>query len=306
MLTLLQSDALAALSIFPSEYFQCCITSPPYYGLRDYEEAGQLGLEASPDEYVDQIMAVFGEVRRVLREDGTCWLNLGDAYANDTKWGGTSGNKNSTSAAGGYQGQRSKRITGLKPKDLIGIPWRVAFALQADGWWLRSEIIWNKPNAMPSSVKDRPTSSHEHIFLLTKSQSYQYDWKAIVEPFADARQGRDGAKQSSKRNVGGRIDGYTKPNNIDPSKNGGRNKRSVWSVNTQPYKGPHFATFPEALIEPCVLAGSKPGDKIIDPFCGTGTVGLLCAKHGREFVGIDLSIKLAVKRLTEAGHEVDH
>lgn len=247
------------------ECVQTVVTSPPYWGLRDYGVSGQIGLEPTPEDYVATMVAVFREVRRVLRDDGTVWLNLGDSYANDTKWGGQSGEKNYTSAGGGYHGQRDRRDTGLKPKDLCGIPWRVAFALQADGWYLRSDIIWAKPNPMPESVTDRPTRAHEYIFLLSKSATYFYDAGAIREPNLESSIQRmmkpwngetvRGHPSGRAQMVsGGRAGGNAPMANVDPL---GRNKRSVWIINSEPTPEAHFATFPQKLIEPCILAGTS-------------------------------------------------
>jgi DNA modification methylase len=226
---------------------------------------GQFGLEPTPALYVEHMVEVFEEIRRVLRPDGTAWLNLGDSYNGSGGFApgapsNEAGSKQTT--VGGdskvaYTSKKRRGVSTLKPKDLVGIPWRVAFGLQDDGWYLRSDIIWAKGNPMPESVRDRPTRAHEFIFLLTKESSYFYDQHAIREGFADARMGRDGGKQESVRNVGGRKDGYTKPNNIDPSANGGRNKRTVWNVNPKSYPGAHFAVWPEELVEPMIKAGSS-------------------------------------------------
>ena len=262
---LLTGDVRERLAELPDASVQCCVTSPPYWGLRDYGTDGQLGLEPTPDAYVASMVAVFREVRRVLREDGTLWLNVGDSYAS------SGGERTYWSSDGGTgRGPGTKRhdvpTSGLKPKDLVGIPWRVAFALQADGWYLRSDIIWNKPNPMPESVTDRPTKSHEYLFLLTKRPTYYYDADAVRESFADDRMGRDGGTAPSQRNRGGRTDGLTKPSGIDPSLNGGRNCRSVWTITTQPYPDAHFATFPEALPERCIKAGTSERGQC--PTCG--------------------------------------
>jgi DNA modification methylase len=251
----------------------CVVTSPPYWRLRDYGTAGQLGLEPTPDEYIANMVQVFREVRRVLRDDGCLWLNMGDRYGAGTR----STREVSTKTKHGYWNNPAINLrpqAGLKPKNLVGVPWMLAFALRADGWYLRSDIIWSKPNPMPESVTDRPTKTHEYIFLLTKRSRYFYDAGAVREAFADSRQGRDGSTQKSQRNRGGRTDGYTKPNNIDPSANGGRNLRSVWTITTQPYPGAHFATFPEALPERCIKAGTsergccpecgKPWERVVD------------------------------------------
>ena len=256
-----QGRNLDLLAEMPDGSVQTCITSPPYWGLRDYGEDGQLGLEPTPEEYVNNMVAVFREVRRVLRDDGTLWLNLGDSYCSTDKWGGGGSNTGKHTVADGevpsWAVRRRKRaIPGIKPKDLVGIPWRVAFALQADGWYLRSDIIWHKPNPMPESVTDRPTKAHEYIFLLSKSPRYYYDADAIREAATESTFARLQANGTSAV--------------VDPSRNdaapdmakaphpSGRNKRSVWTVTTKPFRGAHFAVFPPDLIEPCVLAGSSP------------------------------------------------
>lgn len=267
---ILQGDCRETLKTLPDNSVHCCVTSPPYFGLRDYGCDGQIGLEASPREFIDQMVTVFREVRRVLRDDGTLWLNLGDSYAGS--WGAQGrpqgdGDMNGRSVASARQigahprfkditGTRGKEM-GLKPKDLMGIPWRVAFALQEDGWWLRSEIIWHKPNPMPESVTDRPTKSHEQIFLLTKSPDYFYDYVAIQEPVSGTAHSRgnginpkatvNGYKTKQNESFSGAINGMVSE----------RNKRTVWTVSTKPYKGAHFATFPPDLIEPCILAGTS-------------------------------------------------
>jgi len=303
-------DALDTLRQFRDGCVQTCVTSPPYFGLRDYGEAGQIGLEPSPDEFVAALVEVFREVHRVLRDDGTLWLNLGDSYSrspakggsgpggkNEDRWGygvaqsAKTGSSDGTVGRGDRPGSRSG---GLGEKQLLGIPWRVAFALQADGWFLRQDIIWHKPNPMPESVTDRCTKAHEYIFLLSKSPKYFFDNVAIKE----AASGRPpGNKKPTK---GGReyaeTDGdyhRTAANLHNIGARETRNKRSVWTVTTKPFKGAHFATFPPDLIEPCILAGSAPGDVVLDPFGGAGTVNLVCARHGRTGVYIDLNPEYA-------------
>jgi len=265
----------------------CCVTSPPYWWLRDYGAPGQLGLERTPEEYVARMVAVFREVRRVLRDDGTLWLNLGDCYA-------TGAGKVGECPGGGKQGDNWKGATtspnrmplfGLKPKDLVGIPWRVAFALQADGWYLRSDIIWAKPNPMPESVTDRPTKAHEYLFLLTKSKTYYYDAEAIKE----AGSGRcPGNKQYKYDGLKGHETkhGILAQSNVPQVS---RDKRTVWTVATQPYSGAHFATFPPKLIEPCILAGCPVGGVVLDPFVGSGTTVAVAVAHRRSAVGLDIS-----------------
>ena len=262
---LLTGDSRYALGSFPSDYFQCCVTSPPYWGLRDYDMEGQIGAEDIVDVYLDDLVTIFREVKRTLKSDGTLWLNIGDSYTSGNRTWRDSDKKN---AARGMA-YRPPTPEGLKPKDLIGIPWRIALALQQDGWYLRSDIIWHKPNCQPESVKDRPTRSHEYIFLFSKSEKYFYDSEAILEPCHDSR--------------------------------GTRNRRSVWSINTVPYKGAHFAVFPKELVRLCVLAGSKPDSYILDPFSGSGTVAEVCVENNRNCVGIELNpnyIKLAQERLS--------
>lgn len=250
-------DAREVLPALPGESVQCCVTSPPYWSLRDYGVEGQIGAEEDPHDYISHLCAVFDEVRRILRPDGTFWLNIGDSYTSGGRTWRAPDKKN----GGRAMHYRPPTPAGLKPKDLIGVPWRVAFALQAAGWYLRSDIIWYKPNCQPESVRDRPTQSHEYLFLFTKSERYYYDTEAVREP-------RDDGK-------------------------GLRNRRSVWQVNTTPCPEAHFATFPPELVEPCILAGSEPGATVLDPFFGTGTVGAVARKHGRACTGIELKREYA-------------
>lgn len=301
---ILQGDCRDVLGSLPDGSINCCVTSPPYFGLRDYGVEGQLGLEPTPDEFVSAMVEVFREVRRVLRDDGTLWLNLGDSYANDGKWGGSTGGKHASALHGNSGIGRRLLTTGLKPKDLIGIPWRVAFALQADGWYLRQDIIWHKPNPMPESVTDRCTKAHEYIFLFAKSERYYFDVDAIREPYATAD--RRGPRRSYKPGSASshRLDDgheeMTGPFAGLPLNPNGRNRRSVWTVSTKPFKGAHFATFPPDLIEPCVLAGCPVDGTVLDPFFGAGTTGLVAQKHGRNCVGIELNpdyIAIANERL---------
>jgi DNA modification methylase len=312
----LVGDVRDKLAELPAGSVQCCVTSPPYFGLRDYGVAGQIGLERTPAEFVAEMVNLFRLVREAMREDGTLWLNLGDSYAG--YWGDKKardeGRASSADTNGWTNGFNMNarpqfdhlRGAGLKPKDLIGIPWRVALALQADGWYLRSDIIWHKPNPMPESVTDRPTKSHEYVFLLTKAERYYYDAEAIAEPCAEVSLER--VKSSWKCD---RV-------NISPAGNGsidvpvmgsrwapeeGRNCRSVWSIATQSYPEAHFATFPEALPERCIKAGSKEGDTVLDPFCGSGTTGAVSMRLGRHFVGIELNpayAELSRKRIGSA------
>jgi len=250
-------DVRTILPTLKAGSVQCVVTSPPYWGLRDYGVTGQIGLEPTPEAYVENMVQVFREVKRVLRDDGTVWLNLGDSYNSTSGFSRANKQWARKGRDGGANDKKEIKHPTLKTKDLIGIPWRVAFALQADGWYLRSDIVWHKPNPMPESVTDRPTKSHEYLFLLTKSVQYYYDAEAVREPAQDSKSGR--------------------------------NLRSVWTINPKPYAEAHFATFPEKLVEPCVKAGTKHGDTVLDPFAGSGTTGLVAGKLGREFVGIELN-----------------
>lgn len=308
--TILQGDALAMLRTLPPESVQCVVTSPPYYGLRDYGAAGQIGLEETPAAYVAKLVEVFREVRRVLKDDGTLWLNLGDTYANSTRQTGRNdggygcASSNFHGMAKEYTKTKVKTKISLKPKNLLGIPWRVAFALQDDGWILRSDIIWHKNNPMPESVTDRPTKSHEYLFLLAKSERYYYCADAIREA-APLRTGNDGtfARKNGKSThliipgQGHAIHRDDRNDRVPP----GRNKRTVWTIATYPYPGAHFAVMPPNLVEPCILAGSRPGDVVLDPFSGSGTVAMVSVQAGRQYLGIELNptyIELARKRLS--------
>lgn len=283
---ILIGDCRERLRELPDASVHCCVTSPPYFGLRDYGVDGQIGLEDTPDAFVAELVAVFREVRRVLRDDGTLWCNLGDSYAATTKGAGGVGKQHSN--AGSVMGDRSWRIpVGLKSKDLIGIPWRVAFALQADGWWLRQDIIWHKPNPMPESVTDRCTKSHEYIFLLTKSATYHYDAAAIAEAANTDIQERKRANGVGSEAQGKRSGTGNLTANCGVSET--RNRRSVWTVATQPFSEAHFATFPPALIEPCILAGCPVGGTVLDPFGGAGTTGLVADRLGRNAILIELN-----------------
>ena len=310
---ILQGDCRDVLKTLPDESVHCVVTSPPYFGLRDYGAAGQIGLEKEPHEYVAAIVEVFIELRRILRPDGIAWLNLGDSYAGsgkggnppDSEWAGFVGNSAREAAATVPAGE--KRVpAGLKAKDLIGIPWRVAFALQAGGWWLRQDVIWAKPNPMPESVRDRCTKAHEYIFLLSKSERYYYDAAAIAEPFADERNGNPGGGGQYAKEAFA----YAGPNaqsglqkgvwNEDGSKVT-RNKRSVWTVPTQSFRDAHFATFPPDLIEPCILAGCPVGGTVLDPFGGAGTTGLVADRLQRHAILVELNTEyadLAKRRIT--------
>ena len=302
-------DCRAVLPTLEAGSVQTCVTSPPYWGLRDYGHAGQIGLEPTPAEYVAEMVAVFREVRRVLRDDGTLWLNLGDSYnaAGRNGHGTRQGFKQGTNraSAAGADHTRPSDAT-LKPKDLVGIPWRVAFALQADGWYLRSEIIWHKLNPMPESVRDRPTKAHEQIFLLSKNEQYFYDADAIAEKSAYPGDNRAARTDTRKQVDPMCMDNGSRARTGNPTGDT-RNKRSVWTVATQPFKEAHFATFPPALIEPCILAGSKPGDAVLDPFGGSGTTGQVAEALGRKWTLIELSPeyeKLGVDRTRQTGMEL--
>ena len=265
-----------------------CVTSPPYYGLRNYgDEENQIGLEQSPEEYVDEMVKVFREVKNVLTNDGTCWVNIGDSYYNYRPGRGQGLAKQTVSNTRqdlpDVCPRRGNRIEGVKEKDLIGIPWMFAFAMRADGWYLRQDIIWHKPNPMPESVKDRCTKAHEYIFLFSKDKKYYYDNEAIKEPVKqdwgtrDRTNGKYHNPGTGLQPHSGLTKSYTK-----------RNKRSVWSVNKKPYKGAHFATYPAELIEPCIKAGSEEGDTILDPFMGSGTTAMVAKQLGRYYLGCEL------------------
>jgi len=287
--TVYQGDALETLRLMLSESVNCCVTSPPYWGLRDYGVDGQMGLERTPEEYVAAMVAVFREVRRVLRTDGTLWLNLGDSYARE---GGSAGGGNALLHMDGISKRNCSPPDNLKPKDLVGIPWRLAFALQDDGWYLRSDIIWHKPNPMPESVKDRPTKSHEYLFLLAKSADYYYDHEAIKEPVKcpEANTPDDWARVYSRRRA---VVPEVRQEKIAvesaDSRPSTRNARTVWTIPTESYPDSHFATFPRALVRPCILAGCPEGGVVLDPFAGSGTTLEVARAHCRQSVGIELN-----------------
>ena len=283
-------NCLDHLEFMPDQSVNCCVTSPPYFGLRDYGADGQIGLEQTPEEYVDKMVEVFREVRRVLRDDGTLWLNLGDSYAN----GGRKTRDSDSKLQQRGMGTRPADGEGVKQKDLIGIPWMLAFALRADGWYLRQEIIWHKPNPMPESVKDRCTKAHEQIFLLSKSPRYYFDSEAMKEDAVGGQTGKAASfkREGSKREqtIPGQAYGTHRPEREDVAYNGEkRNRRSVWNVATRPYKGAHFATFPPALIEPCILAGCPVGGVVLDPFGGSGTTAGVALANGREAIICELN-----------------
>ncbi len=295
---IIHGNCLEVLKRFDENSIDCCVTSPPYWGLRDYGVDGQLGLESTPDEYVQKLVDVFREVKRILKDEGTLWLNLGDSYTG-SNYAGIEDNK----AAGKgskktvVKERPNKVVKGLKPKDLVGIPWRVAFALQADGWYLRSDIIWYKPNPMPESVRDRPTKAHEYIFLLAKSRKYYFDNDAIREDPKPTSGVINGAPLMGKHR---RVEGGRKTQRREYKEIKGANKRSVWIVSTKPFSEAHFATFPPDLIEPCILAGCPSGGIVLDPFFGAGTTGLVAMRNGRQYIGVELNeeyIEIAEKRL---------
>lgn len=303
---IIQGDALSVLKTLPAESVQCCVTSPPYYGLRDYGEEGQLGLEDTPEQFISALADIFDEVKRVLKHDGTLWVNIGDSYAGSGKvpagnLGKAHDERNMTKA----KIKRANVPYECKPKDLIGVPWMLAFELRRRGWYLRQDIIWHKPNPMPESVTDRCTKSHEYIFLLSKSPSYYYDGEAIKEPTVTHDTHLRDRNSTRLNNVPGRskMGGLTH-NDYDK-----RNKRDVWSVQTKPYSGAHFATYPEELILPCILAGSKKGDTILDPFNGAATTGVVCLKNEREYIGIELNpeyVKLSESRLSDVQEQIEN
>jgi DNA modification methylase len=320
--TLHVGDCRTVLASLPAGSVNCCVTSPPYYGLRDYKVAGQIGLEPTLAEYVAEMVAVFREVRRVLADDGTLWLNLGDSYAGS--WGnqGRKEDRGSQRPINGpmmqavdddrYPSSGSKtgsldRAPGLKSKDLMGVPWRVAFALQADGWYLRQDIIWHKPAPMPLSVRDRCTTAHEYLFLLSKSPRYYYDADAIAEPAVTAGKPikmADGWDTGPGGHGAFHRDGREKGQYLGVVQSETRNKRSVWTIPTRPYPEAHFATYPPDLIRPCVLAGCPEGGVVLDPFGGSGTTAAVASKLGRRCVTIELNpdyAGLIRKRFTLAG-----
>jgi DNA modification methylase len=325
--TVLLGDCIEQMRTLPDQSVHTCVTSPPYFGLRDYGHEGQIGLEETPDAFVAKLVEVFREVRRVLRDDGTLWLNLGDSYATSTKGDNRSNAQERPRDAGGFHSGSGARWAtgtwkvspGLPEKNLLGIPWRVAFALQADGWYLRQDIIWHKPNPMPESVRDRCTKAHEYVFLLSKGPRYYFDAEAIAQPLAETSKARlsqptlaeqagsdrvPGKTNGAMKAVGPRFGGAkygdddaemprTKSGNEWKGGAGKANRRSVWTVTTKPFKGAHFATFPPDLIEPCVLAGAPLGGTVLDPFGGSGTTAGVAVKHGRKAILCELNPEYA-------------
>ena len=307
-------DCLETLRLMPAGIVNTCVTSPPYFGLRDYGHDGQIGLEATPEQYIARLVAVFHEVRRVLRDDGILWINIGDSYSVQHIGRRDHGTSSPTSRLGPnkdgipfgteIKATGNRLISGLKPKDLIGIPWMLAFALRADGWYLRQDIIWHKPNPMPESVRDRCTKAHEYLFLLTKSERYYFDAGAIKEDAvgqnlhdltgpgyaAPGQAPNTGNRKALRTDIESRHRSQIKGGqSLQAEPDGRRNKRSVWTVATTPYKGAHFATFPPALIEPCILAGAPAGGVVLDCFFGSGTTGQVAQALGRNFIGCELN-----------------
>jgi DNA modification methylase len=305
---IIQGDVLDGLRAMADESVNCCVTSPPYWGLRDYGHDGQIGLEETPEAYISKMVEVFREVKRVLRGDGTLWLNLGDSYAGPGCGpAGSSATVGATLSGCQSVGRFDKTVVGLKPKDLVGIPWRVAFALQADGWYLRQDIIWSKPNPMPESVTDRCTKAHEYVFLLSKSSRYWYDADAVKEEDAGRAAGNvNGFKNRQGTASFHVVSGGEGSDGWEPGT--GRNRRSVWHIATQPFPGAHFAVMPQKLVEPCILAGCPEGGLVLDPFTGSGTVGIVACRLGRRFVGCELNpeyVAMAEKRLFEATRQLN-
>ncbi len=303
----LVGDCIESMRQLPDQSVNCCVTSPPYFGLRDYGVDGQIGLEQTPERFIAKLVEVFREVRRVLRDDGTLWLNIGDSYARPLGKGGSGpGGKNRDWYGDNYGEAGGAGVPGgCKPKDLIGIPWMLAFALRADGWYLRQDIIWHKPNPMPESVRDRCTKAHEYVFLLSKSERYYFDSEAMKEPAETTPRGKSHsfARKTATTPPPGSPANF-RPDRDDVSHSETRNRRSVWAVATRPYKGAHFATFPPALIEPCILAGCPVGGTVIDPFGGSGTTAGVAVKHGRNAILCELNpeyAELIPDRVTQIG-----
>ena len=293
---ILNGDSVEMLKTLPANSVHCCVTSPPYYALRDYGAAGQIGREDTPEQYIEQLITVFSEVWRVLRPDGTLWVNIADTYCGT----GNKGSYNDPKNPKGRTGQHisiNRHVPGCKQKDMIGIPWLLAFALRSEGWYLRNAIVWEKGNAMPEGAKDRLTRSYEFVFLLAKSKTYYYDGMAIAEPTAESTKARLKRARGQHKYTDG-LPGQPAQNINSPQAAGTitdamippyRNKRDVWRINTAPYKGAHFAAFPPKLAETCILAGCPPGGIVLDPFFGSGTTGLVAVQTGRQYIGIDIN-----------------
>lgn len=304
----LVGDCLATLPTIPSESVDCCVTSPPYFGLRDYGHADQIGLEETPDQYVAKMVAVFAEVKRILKPSGTCWLNIGDSYASDTKGSGGTGkgtiHGSRVHGNNGHQSHAARKVScDVPPKNLLGIPWRLAFALQADGWYLRDEIIWHKPNPMPESVTDRCTKAHEKVFLLAKSERYFFDAEAIAEPSIDPP-GKSRGGSLSRFGADEMLVAANAHRGTEEYRSSGkRNRRNVWTIATQPCKEAHFAVMPPELARLCIVAGTPHGGTVLDPFTGAGTTGLVAGREGRNFVGCELNPEyaaIAERRIRDA------
>lgn len=299
MSKILCGDATEVLKSLPQESVNMCVTSPPYYGLRDYGESKQIGIEQTPDEYIARLVKVFDEVYRVLAKDGTLWLNIGDSYAGSGKGPMTltaNGKSKDVFNMENRVYDVPKSWSGIKPKDLIGIPWLLAFALRERGWYLRSDIIWYKTNCLPESAKDRPTKTYEHIFLLAKSRQYYFDYRAIQEPIKEvSRERYKRGRSANSKYAGQQGISAERENSLDFDQQF-RRKRDVWEVSTNSYRmDEHFAMFPERLIEPCILAGSKIGGVVLDPFFGSGTTGAVAKRYGRDYIGIDLNARYLEK-----------
>ena len=307
--TILTGDVFERLKDIPDQFVQCAVTSPPYWALRDYQSEGQFGLESTPEGYVERMVELCRELKRVLRDDGTFWLNLGDTYWGGG-WRGDKLNKHSGDVQKAHEGTHCGESMTMgkgshnviKSKDMVGIPWRVAFALQSDGWYLRQDIIWSKPNPMPESVTDRCTKAHEYIFLLSKSKKYYYDSNAIKQPYKEnTKPGSQFGGKKGNSELGMKTKLQSSPQGFFEMKDGA-NMRSVWTIPVRPFKGAHFATFPEKLPELCIRAGSKEGDVVLDPFFGSGTTGWVAQRLKRKWIGIELNpdyIKIAEKRFQQ-------
>ena len=291
---ILLGDSIDTLTTLPDRSVDCCVTSPPYYGLRDYGTDGQIGTEGTPEAYIQRLVEVFREVHRILRNDGTLWVNIGDSYAGSGR--GAWANKTAQKETYAPDTAKKKTWNGIKAKDLIGIPWMLAFALRADGWYLRQDIVWHKPSCMPESVRDRCTKSHEYVFLLSKSARYYFDASAIKEK-AVSRDSSLRDRDSTKLN---NTPGRTRMKGLVKNDYDTRNKRSVWNVPPARFKEAHFAVFPEKLIRPCILAGSREGGTVLDPFLGSGTTAVVAARHGRKYLGCEINpdyLRIAERRI---------
>lgn len=310
----MNKDCLAALKEMPDESVHCCVTSPPYYALRDYGVEGQIGREQTPEQYINKLAEVFSEVYRVLKNDGTCWLNIADTYCGT----GNKGSRTDPKNPKGRNGQNvsiAQNVAGCKHKDMIGIPWMLAFALRNQGWYLRNDIIWQKGNAMPESAKDRLTRSYEHIFLLAKAKKYYFNASAIAEPIADGTAARYLAGRGNRHKYSNEVPGQGSIQKLNQPRKAGeiketdispyRNCRDVWLINTVSYRGEHFAAYPPKLAERCILAGCPEGGTVLDPFFGSGTTGLAAVQNGRTYIGIELNERYCVLAEKRIGGESD-